>query len=115
MEWLNYSGYRENYENNLRIVINDGATTTDNKAKAETLLSDLYDRYKMFAQEDMPKPTTTTDLKIVEPRFLKNEAYKKEYMKRGKQLLKKIRESVSLDDEDKQNIKLIESHFKLFD
>ena len=36
-------------------------------------------------------------------------------MKRGKSLLKKIRESVSLDDEDKQNIKLIESHFQLFE
>ena len=63
----------------------------------------------------MPKPTTTTDLKIVKPRFIKNEAYKKEYAKRGKQLLKKIRESVSLDTEDKQNIELIESYFKLFD
>ena len=115
MEWLNYSGYRENYENNLKSVIDDKDTTKDNKAKAENLLVDLYKKYELFAQEDMPKPTTTTDLKIVKPRFLKNEAYKKEYMKRGKSLLKKIRESVSLDDEDKQNIKLIESHFKLFE
>ena len=78
MEWLNYSGYRENYENNLKSVIDDKDTTKDNKTKAETLLSDLYDKYKMFAQEDMPKPTTTTDLKIVKPRYVKNEAYKKE-------------------------------------
>ena len=47
MEWLNYSGYRENYENNLKSVIDDKDTTKDNKTKAETLLSDLYDKYKM--------------------------------------------------------------------
>ncbi len=39
-----------------------------------------------------PLPTTTTNLEINKPRFVTNEAYKKEYIKRGKQLLKKLEE-----------------------
>jgi len=35
--------------------------------------------------------------------------------KRGNKLLKKMRESVVIDDEDKKNIELIESYYKLFD
>ena len=62
----------------------------------------------------MPLPTTTTNLKIIKPRFTSSEAYKKEYKKRGNKLLKKIKESSVLDDEDKKNIKLIEEYYKLF-
>ncbi len=40
---------------------------------------------------------------------------KKEYIKRGKKILKKNRESTKLDDEDNKNIEMIEGYFKLFD
>jgi hypothetical protein len=40
---------------------------------------------------------------------------KKEYKKRGNELLQKMRESVVIDDEDKKNVELIESYYKLFD
>jgi hypothetical protein len=63
----------------------------------------------------MPNPTSAIDLKIVKPRFTSNEAYKNEYKKRAKKLLKKIKESVKLDDEDKENVKMIEEYLKLFD
>ena len=71
--------------------------------------------YKFDASKDMPDPTTTTNLKIVEPRYKSSEAYKKEYKKRGNKLLKKIKENSVPDKEDKKNIKLIEDYFKLFD
>ena len=63
----------------------------------------------------MPNPKSAIDLKIVKPRFTSNDAYKIEYKKRAKKLLKKIKESVKLDKEDKQNIDLIEGYLKLFD
>jgi len=90
------------------------STTKDDRIKAEELLRTLDDQYKLDANEDMPNPTTTTKLKINTPRFTANEAYKKEYKKRGNKLLKKIKESAILDDEDKKNIKLIEEYYKLF-
>jgi hypothetical protein len=114
-QWINYIGYRENYENNLRIVIDDGDTSKENKEKAKDLLNTLNEQYKLDAIEDLPIPTTTTNLTINKPRFVTNEAYKKEYIKRGKKLLKKIRESTKLDDEDNKNIEMIEGYFKLFD
>ena len=113
-QWINYVGYRDNYEKNLKSVMKD-ATAQDDKDKAEELLKTLDEQYKLDASEDMPNPTTTTKLKIGKPRFTGNEAYKKEYMKRGNKLLRKIRESSVLDAEDKKNIKLIEDYFKLFD
>ena len=70
---------------------------------------------RIIPSKDMPDPTTTTNIKIVEPRFKSNEAYKKKYKKRGNKLLKKLREGVVIDDEDQKNIKLIEDYFKLFD
>ncbi len=91
------------------------STTKDDRTKAEELLRTLDDQYKLDASEDMPNPTTTTKLKINTPRFTANEAYKKEYKKRGNKLLKKLREGVVIDEEDKKNIKLIEDYFKLFD
>ncbi len=99
-QWINYIGYRENYEKNLRIVIDDGDSSKENKKKAKALLNTLNEQYKLDAIEDLPLPTTTTNLTINKPRFVTNEAYKKEYIKRGKILLKKIRESTKLDDED---------------
>ena len=114
-QWINYIGYRENYENNLRIVIDDGDTSKENKEKAKDLLNTLNEQYKLDAIEDLPIPTTTTNLTINKPRFVTNEAYKKEYIKRGKKLLKKIRESTKLYDEDNKNIEIIEGYFKLFD
>ena len=51
------------------------------KNKAEGLLTKLNDKYKNDANEDMPIPTSTTGIYIREPRFPKNEAYKKEYKK----------------------------------
>ena len=87
----------------------------ENKTNAEGLLKKLDDQYKFDASKDMPDPTTTTNLKIVEPRFTSSEAYKKEYKKRGNKLLKKIKENSVPDKEDKKNIKLIEDYFKLFD
>ncbi len=39
----------------------------------------------------MPDPTTTTNLKIVEPRYKSSEAYKEEYKKRENKLLIKLR------------------------
>jgi hypothetical protein len=100
---------------NLKSVLNDEKTTPENKTKAEDLLKKLDDQYKFDATKDMPDPTTTTNIKIVEPRYKSNEAYKKEYKKRGNKLLKKIKENSVPDKEDKKNIKLIEDYFKLFD
>ena len=114
-QWINYTGYRDNYEKNLKIVIDDEKTTPENKNKAEGLLKKLDEQYKFDASKDMPDPTTTTGLKITTPRFTSNEAYKKEYKKRGNKLLKKIKENSVPDDEDKKNIKLIEEYYKLFD
>jgi hypothetical protein len=114
-QWVNYVGYRDNYEKNLKAVMGSDSTTKDDRTKAEELLRTLDDQYKLDASEDMPNPTTTTKLKINTPRFTANEAYKKEYKKRGNKLLKKIKESAILDDEDKKNIKLIEEYYKLFD
>ena len=114
-QWINYTGYRDNYEKNLKDVIDNDSTTEDNKTKAEELLKTLDDQYKLDASEDMPNPTTTTKLKINTPRFTANEAYKKEYKKRGNKLHRKIKESSVLDAEDKKNIELIESYYKLFD
>ena len=114
-QWINYVGYSDNYEKNLKTVIDDTTTTEENKTKAKDLLKTLDEQYKLDANEDIPDPTTTTKLKIVKPRFTSNEAYKKEYKKRGNKLLKKIKESAVLDIEDKKNIKLIEDYFKLFD
>jgi hypothetical protein len=99
----------------LKNVLDDDKTTPKNKTKAEDLLKTLNDQYKLDATEDMPLPTTTTNLKIIKPRFTSSEAYKKEYKKRGNKLLKKLREGVVIDEEDKKNIKLIEDYFKLFD
>ena len=115
-QWINYIGYRVNYEKNLKDVIDNDSTTEDNKTKAEELLKTLDEQYKLNAVEDMSNPiTTTTKIKINKPRFTANEAYKKEYKKRGNKLLKKIKESAILDAEDEKNIKLIEEYFKLFD
>jgi hypothetical protein len=106
---------RDNYEKNLKSVIDDGSAPEENKTKAKELLDILNERYKSDAREDMPNPKSAIDLKIVKPRFTSNEAYKKEYKKRAKKLLKKIKESVKLDDEDKENVKMIEEYLKLFD
>jgi hypothetical protein len=114
-EWINYTGYRDNYEKNLKIVIDDERTTPENKTKAEGLLKKLDDQYKFDAGKDMPDPTTTPNIKIVEPRYKSSEAYKKEYKKRGNKLLKKIKENSVPDKEDEKNIHLIEEYFKLFD
>ena len=105
----------DNYEKNLRSVIDDGSAPEENKTKAKELLDILNERYKSDAREDMPNPKSAIDLKIVKPRFTSNEAYKKEYKKRGRNLLKRINESVTLDKEDKANIKIIEDYLKLFD
>jgi hypothetical protein len=113
-QWINYTGYRDNYERNLKAVLDDEKTTPENRTKAEDLLKKLGEQYKFDASKDMPDPTTTTKLKINTPRFSANEEYKKEYKKRGNKLLKKIKESAILDDEDKKNIKLIEEYYKLF-
>ena len=85
------------------------------KTEAENLVKKLDEQYKFDASKDMPDPTTTTNLKIVEPRYKSSEAYKKEYKKRGNKLLKKIKENSVPDKEDKKNIKLIEDYLKLFD
>jgi hypothetical protein len=114
-QWINYTGYRDNYEKNLKAVLDDEKTTPENRTKAEDLLKKLDEQYKFDASKDMPDPTTTTNLKIVEPRYKSSEAYKKEYKKRGNKLLKKIKENSVPDKEDKKNIKLIEDYFKLFD
>jgi len=114
-QWINFVGYRDNYEKNLKSVIDDGSKTEEDKAKAKELLNILNEQYKLDAIEDMPNPTSAIDLKIVKPRFTSNEAYKNEYKKKGKKILKKIKESVKLDDEDKQNVKMIEDYLKLFD
>ena len=114
-QWINYTGYRDNYEKNLKSVLNDEKTTPENKTKAEDLLKKLDDQYRFDATKDMPDPTTTTNINIAEPRYKSNEAYKKEYKKRGNKLLKKINENSVPDKEDKKNIKLIEEYFKLFD
>ena len=114
-QWINHTGYRDNYEKNLKNVLEDEKTTPENKTKAKGLLKKLDEQYKFDASKDMPDPTTTTNLKIVEPRYKSSEAYKKEYKKRGSKLLKKIKENSVPDKEDKKNIKLIEDYFKLFD
>ena len=113
--WINFVGYRDNYEKNLKSVIDDGSAPEENKTKAKELLDILNERYKSDAREDMPNPKSAIDLKIVKPRFTSNEAYKKEYKKRGRNLIKRINESVTLDKEDKANIKIIEDYLKLFD
>ena len=115
IQWINYIGYRDNYEQNLKAVRDNDSTSKDDKKKAEELLKILDEQYKRDASVDMPNPTTTTKLKINKPRFTTNEAYKKEYKKIGNKLLKKIKESAVLDAEDEKNIKLIEDYFKLFD
>jgi hypothetical protein len=114
-QWITYTGYRDNYEKNLKAVLDDDKTTPEKRTIAEDLLKKLDEQYKFDASKDMPDPTTTTNLKIVEPRYKSSEAYKKEYKKRGNKLLKKIRENSVPDKEDKKNIKLIEDYFKLFD
>jgi len=83
-QWINFVGYRDNYEKNLKSVIDDGSKTEEDKAKAKELLNILNEQYKLDAIEDMPNPTSAIDLKIVKPRFTSNEAYKNEYIKRAK-------------------------------
>ena len=73
-QWINYVGYRDNYEKNLKSVIDDGSATEENKTKAKDLLNILNEQYRLDAIEDMPNPTSATDLKIVRPRFTSNEA-----------------------------------------
>ncbi len=71
----------------MRIVIDDGDKSKENKEKAKDLLNTLNQQYKLDAIEDLLIPTTTTNLTINKPRFVTNEAYNKEFIKRGKQLL----------------------------
>jgi hypothetical protein len=36
-QWINYTGYRDNYEKNLKNVLDDDKTTPENKTKAGDL------------------------------------------------------------------------------
>ncbi len=62
-QWIDYIGYRDNYESNLKTVLDDDKETPKNRTKAEELLKKLDDKYKLDAVKDIPDPTTTTDLK----------------------------------------------------
>jgi hypothetical protein len=66
-QWINYIGYRDNYEKNSKAVMDNESTLKDYRTKAQELLKSLDEQYKLDANEDMPDPTTTTKLKLLKP------------------------------------------------